>query len=200
MDQRGEQQPHSRTRIFSLQHGYYNPDRRRSRKRPRVHILVHDVESSARDRYSQQRRDQSSAAISGSRAAKADSPKLPASPQQNKNARELPGQERPFKRQMCNPGRPGDQVRKQGELCMAREKFIVKRIQRWVEQLLDPWNVNFCIFNKRVVTLNRNRGPGEQKQNGKIFRTRKHAGGINARGILRISFGGWLQYRAHNSW
>src|SRR5579864_8742910 len=199
MDQRGEYQPEAGARVLSLQHSHYNPDRRRSRKRPRIHVLVHDVESSARHRYGQQRRDQSRAAISCSRAVKADSSQFPAAPQQSKNAGELPCQQGPFERQMRNPDRPCNQVWKQGELCVTSEKSIVKRIERRIEQFLDPRHVDLRVFNKRVIAMDGNRSGAEQKQNDKIFWTCSSDHGISIRGILRINFGGWLQCRAHNS-
>src|SRR5579864_431085 len=199
MDQRGEYQPEAGARVLSLQHSHYNPDRRRSRKRPRIHVLVHDVESSARHRYGQQRRDQSRAAISCSRAVKADTSQFPAAPQQSKNADELPCQQRPFKRQVRNPNRPGDQVRKQGELCMAREKTIVIRIKPRIQQLLDSGDVDLRVFSKRVISLNADRSRGEQEQNGKILWTRTSDHAIGTCGMLRIKFGGW-RCRAHNSW
>jgi hypothetical protein len=52
---------------------------------------------------------------------------------------------------------------------MTREKSIVIRIKRRIQQLLDPGDVDLRVFNKRVIAMGGNGNRGEQKQTGKIF-------------------------------
>jgi hypothetical protein len=55
---------------------------------------------------------------------------------------------------------------------MGREKLGVMGIQCRIQSSLDARNVDFSIFNVGMIAVQKNRGRGEEQQNGDFDETR----------------------------
>src|SRR5262252_3432172 len=67
---------------------------------------------------------------------------------------------------MQNPHRSSHQIWIQRMPGMFREEFSVRRKQRRIEELQDPWKIDFRILRVGVIAMDQQGHRGQQKQTG----------------------------------
>ena len=76
----------------------------------------------------------------------------------------MPQQEIPLKRKMGDPNRPGNYVWEEGSAGVRCKERSVIRVQRGIEQFLNPRHINFRILDEGMIAMNENGGSREEKK------------------------------------
>src|SRR5262249_18708333 len=84
---------------------------------------------------------------------KAFDTQLPARIQGQECRSDIPDENAQIERKVRYANAGGNQFIEQSNACVVEEKFCAKGIQIGIQEFLDAWKVNLCIFDTRMITM-----------------------------------------------
>ena len=123
------------------------------RKGAGVQVLVHQIQRSTGNWKSEECRHGRDCGPPGRPLGKTMAGDPPASPQNQENNQDVPGQDDHRQRQMAQPDCARDQLVENGRLQLQSEEVRVVRIERGIQIMLDGGEVDSVVFSAGVIAV-----------------------------------------------
>src|ERR1700730_3246306 len=179
MEEGGQYEQASRRSVLPVEDSC---DCKHSKRRGQVsgiNVLVHDVECSPGDGQRNERRDQRHRSPTRLIVGEAMSTQFPAGKQKEKNRSDMPEEQDPLHRQMSNPHRGCDQIRKEGQMRMELKEFWIRRKEPGTYDFFSARKVDLCVLGTGMVAVDEECSHSQRKQDRDLleFQIRLSAGG-----------------------